>query len=152
VLDSDLRDFVHSGVAVAVATRDGELRPALTRAWGPELSADRRTLTLCVIAPPGSRTHANLDEKAAVAVGFSLPTIARAAQVKGAVVAVGEPGPAELERAERHLSLFHAQVEQLGPLARRARRLYTPADFVSITIAVDEVFDQTPGPVAGRRL
>ena len=77
-------------------------------------------------APVGSRPRANLERTAVIAVGVSPPTIARAAQLKGSVVAVREPTRDELARAERHASLF--------------------AD------AVDEIFDQTPGPAAGRAL
>jgi hypothetical protein len=162
VPDPHLAELVHGGAAVTVATRDEELRPAITRGWGPDLSADGRTLTLCVIAPPGSATRANLESAGPIAIALSPPSIARAAQLKGTVVAAGEPGPAELERARRHTSLFIAEAEQIGLPGGLARslntaadyigRLYDEAEFVAVTVVVDEVFDQTPGPTAGRRL
>jgi hypothetical protein len=87
-----------------------------------------------------------------IAVAFSPPTIARAVQVKGAAVWVRDPEPEELERAERHLAAFGAEVEQIGIPAHLARRLFAEADFVSVMMSIDEVFDQTPGPNAGQRL
>jgi hypothetical protein len=153
VLVPDLVAFVHGGVAVTVGTRDADRRPAVTRAWGPEVLADGRTLKLCVIAPPGSSTRANLEANGAIAVGFSPPTIARALQIKGAAASVREPEPAELERAERHLLAFSAEAEQLGIPGRVARRFFgAPSDFLSVTVSIDEVFDQTPGPRAGQRV
>jgi hypothetical protein len=153
VLDSDLVAFVHSGVAVAVGTRDSAYRPAFTRAWGPGVSGDGSTLALCVIAPSGSQTRANLEDNGAVAVGFSPPTIARALQIKGVALALRDPAPSDLERAEQHFHRFSAEAQQLGIPERVARRIFAaPAAFVSVTLSIDEVFDQTPGPGAGRRL
>jgi Pyridoxamine 5'-phosphate oxidase len=152
LLDADLAGFVHSGVAVAVATRDGDLVPAFTRGWGPEVSGDGRSLTLCVIAPPGSATLANLEANGAIAVAFSPPTIARAVQVKGIAASVREPGANEVARATRHLDAFTAEAVQIGFPAELPQRMFLRDDFVSVTLSVDEVFDQSPGPNAGRPL
>jgi len=151
-LDPDLIGFIHGGVAVGVATRDDDLRPEFARGWGPEVSADGRSLTLCVAAPEGSRTRANLERNGALAVGFSPPTIARAVQVKGVASRVAEPEAADLERVERHVQLFVAEAERIGAPAALSRRMYVGAGLVSVQFPIDEVFDQTPGPTAGRRL
>ena len=92
VLDPALVEFIQGGVAVGVATRDDDMRPEFARGWGPEVSADGRSLRLCVAAPEGSRMRANLGRNGAVAVGFSPPTIARAVQVKGAATRGGGAG------------------------------------------------------------
>src|SRR5579871_5778412 len=99
-------EFVHSGVALSIATRDADLRPAFTRGWGAQVSEDGRTIAFCAMAPPGSETRANLEDNGAAAVGFSPPTIARALQVKGRAVEMREPGPEEIERAKTHLEAF----------------------------------------------
>lgn len=153
MLDPDLVAFVHSGVAVGVATRDADRRPAFTRAWGPEVSADGRTLRLCVDAPSGSATRANLEGNGGVAVGFNPPTTSRALQIKGIAASVREPAPEELERCERHFVAFSVEGEQVGVSASVLRRIFAaPGDLVSVTLSIDEVFDQTPGAAAGRRV
>jgi hypothetical protein len=58
VLDPAVVEFIQGGVAVGVATRDDDLRPEFARGWGPEVSADGRSLRLCVTAPEGSRMRA----------------------------------------------------------------------------------------------
>lgn len=151
-LSRELIAFVHGGVAVSVATRDAELRPTFARGWGPLVADDGQTVTVCVTAPLGSATRANLEENGAMAIGLSPPTIARALQVKGSAVELREPSPAQLERAERHLEAFSAEARTLGYPPELVRRLYSPLDFVSVTLSIDEVFDQTPGPSAGKRL
>jgi len=152
VLDPAVVEFIHGGVAVGVATRDDDLRPEFARAWGPEVSADGRSLTLCVVAPEGSQMRANLERNGALAVGFSPPTIARAVQVKGVASQVGEPEAGDLERVERHVRLFVAEAERIGAPPELSRRMFVGTGLVAVGFSIDEVFDQTPGPTAGRRL
>ena len=152
VLDPAVVEFIHGGVAVGVATRDDDLRPEFARAWGPEVSADGRSLRLCVTAPEGSRMRANLEQNGAVAVGFSPPTIARAVQVKGVATVVTAPGDADLERVERHVRAFVAEAERIGAPPELSQRMFVGTGLAAVQFSIDEVFDQTPGPTAGRRL
>ena len=147
MLDSGLVAFIHGGVAVGVATRDEDLRPAYTRGWGPAVSSDGLWLTLCVIAARGSPSRENIEGNGAIAVVFNPPTAGRALQLKGVVVQAREPVAEELERAERHLEAFAAEAEQVG-----APRLFVRRNFLAVTLSIDEVFDQTPGQRAGVRL
>jgi hypothetical protein len=151
VLDPDVIEFIHGGVAVGVSTRDEDLRPEFARGWGPEVSADGRSMRLCVAAA-GTRVRANLERNGALAVGFSPPTIARAVQVKGVATWVGEPEAADLERVERHVGSFVAEAERIGAPAELSRRMFVGTGLVAVGFSIDEVFDQTPGPMAGRRL
>ena len=96
--------------------------------------------------------RANLERIGAVAVGFSPPTIARAVQIKGVATLVAEPDTADLRRVERHVRSFVAEVERVGAPPEVSERMFTGAGLVSVELSIDEVYDQTPGPTAGRRL
>jgi hypothetical protein len=139
------------GVAVVVATRDQQLRPAITRGWGRDAPGEGAALTLCVSAAPGSQTLSNLEDNGAVAVTFSLPTSYRTVQVKGAVVDLCAPTADHLARVEEHVAAFVDEVERVGVPRALARRFVGP-DLVAVCVAVRELYDQTPGPNAGRRL
>jgi hypothetical protein len=152
VLDPAVVEFIQGGVAVGVATRDDDLRPEFARGWGPEVSADGRSLRLCVSAPEGSRMRANLERNGAVAVGFSPPTIARAVQLKGVAGVVREPEAADLDRVERHVQSFVVEAGRIGAPAELSQRMFMRTGLVAVEFLIDEVFDQTPGPTAGRRL
>ncbi len=145
-------EFIQSGVAVGVATCDDELTPSFSRGWGPEVSGDGRSLRLCVAAPAGSPMRSNLEENAAIAVGFSPPTIAQALQVKGAAAVVCEPDADDLARAEQHRRLFEAECARIGAPAEVSQRMFVGERLVAVEISIAEVYDQTPGPTAGRRL
>ena len=152
MLDPEVVGFIHGGVAVGVATSDDDLKPEFARGWGPEVSADGRSLRLCLTAPEGSQMRANLELNGAVAVGFSPPTIARAVQVKGVVSATEELDAADLERVERHVGSFVAEAARIGAPEELSRRMFVRAGLIAVQFSIDEVFDQTPGPTAGRRL
>ena len=96
--------------------------------------------------------RANLAGNAAVAVGFSPPTIARAVQVKGVATVVCDPEADDLERAERHFRLFEAETARIGAPAEVSRRMFVRSGLFAVQFSIDEVFDQSPGPTAGRRL
>jgi hypothetical protein len=151
-LDPGVIEFIHGGVAVGVASRDEDMTPEFARGWGPQVSADGRSLRLCVTAPEGSRMRANLEQNGAVAVGFSPPTIAQAVQVKGVAVHVAEPEAADLERVERHVQTFVAEAERIGAPPELSRRMFVGLGLVAIVFSIEEVYDQSPGPTAGRRL
>jgi hypothetical protein len=137
---------------MVVATGDAGLRPAITRAWGPELSEDGDRLVLCVEAPEGSATWQNLAvDGGAVAVMFSLPSTYSSAQLKGTVLDRREPTAADLARAEAHLDAFAGEVELLG-LPRDASLRFLDPQLVAVVVGVTERWDQTPGPGAGDRL
>jgi hypothetical protein len=152
LLDPDAVAFLQSGVATGVATRDDDLRPAFTRAFGPEVSEDGRRVTICVIAPPGSRTRENLESNGAIAIVFNPPTAGQALQIKGAVIEVHEPEDIDVERAEAHLEAFVAQAAQLGVPPSNVRRALMRPDLLAVTFSLDAAFDQTPGQRAGTPL
>jgi hypothetical protein len=147
----DLAALLREGAAVVVATADEHLRPEIARGWGPELAPDGATLTLCVGAPPQSKTRANLDRGGVMAATFSLPTTYRTVQLKGSVLAARVPAPEQLVRVEEHLAAFIEQAAQVGLSPALAPRLRERA-LVAVEMAIRERYDQTPGPRAGSRL
>ncbi|HVX31899.1 MAG TPA: pyridoxamine 5'-phosphate oxidase family protein [Solirubrobacterales bacterium] len=144
-------ELLLAGAATIVATRDAEMRPALTRGWGVALAADGGRLALCVEAPPGSRVRANLEANGEIAVTCSRPTTYRTVQVKGVAEIVGEPDAERLRAVRAQVGAFSAEVAQLGLPADAGEALLAD-ELLAVTVVPREVFDQTPGPTAGARL
>ena len=116
------------------------------------MSPDLRSLTVCVSAAEGSPMRSNLEANGAAAVGFCPPTIAKAVQLKGVAVVLGEPHPGDLERVERHVRAFEAECARIGAPPEVAAAMFDGSALVMISVATGEGFDQTPGPTAGRRI
>jgi hypothetical protein len=151
-LGRDLVAIMLSGVAVTVATRDDGLRPEVVRAWGPAVTADGSLLTLCVPAPPGSRTRSNLEANGETAVLFVSPVDYRALQVKGRAVSLSEPTPEQLGLVEEHVLAFAENAQHLGSELSQIRNFVQPVGHLAVTVSVREVYNQTPGRNAGKAL
>jgi hypothetical protein len=147
----DIADLVCQGVAVIVATVDGELRPELSRAWGPALSEDGARLTVCVEAAPESAMARNLESGRPVAATLARLTSHTTIQLKGPVVEVATPTQERLDAVTEHVEGFVAETAVVGVPESTARAL-VGSDLLTVTIEVAERFDETPGTGAGRPL
>jgi hypothetical protein len=147
----DVAELSRQGVAVIVGTCDASLVPAVSRGWGPVLSDDGTRLTLCVDAPAGSATRANLEAGSPLAVTMSRPTSYLSVQLKGPVFALGEPDAEALRMVEEHLESVTAETTAIGVPPTFMRTL-AATELLAVGIEVTERYDQTPGPGAGRAL
>jgi hypothetical protein len=145
-----VRKMLLAGSATIAATRDESLRPALTRGWGLLVGDEGESLTLCLGTPPGSAVRANLEANGEIAVTCSQPTTYRTVQVKGKAEVLGPPDEQQSKAVADHLAAFSAEVAGLGLGGDPA--LLLDDELLAVVVSPREVFDQTPGPGAGRRL
>lgn len=150
MIDAGLKAFLEAAVAVVVGTRDAELTPETCRAWGPRVLADGRSVELLVDRAPAARTLANLAQNGLAAVNFVDDTY-RAVQLKGRCAEAGEADTCDRERAERHHARYARALARFG-LDPGISRLHWSTDVVKLRLSVAALFDQTPGPAAGRPL
>ena len=154
-LDEDLRGLLHCGVATVVGTRDADLAPEVARGWGVRVLPDGATVELCIGLPSGSRTLRNLADNGLIAVTCVRPSDYRQVQLKGRLVATGEPTDDDRARVVRHREAFREQVAQVGIAREICDGFWShddPEALVVVRFAVEDGFDQTPGPDAGRPL
>ena len=156
-IGDELKTFLEGPVSVLIGTRDSRLVPEITRAWGPRVSEDRRRVSLCVPLATSRQTLDNLEANGEIAVTFSLPTNYRTFQLKGRHATAAEPDGTDLAAVERHRDAFAAVNEPMGQPRERIEAFWraeieTSAVLVKILFVPDQVFDQTPGPGAGRSI
>jgi Pyridoxamine 5'-phosphate oxidase len=154
-IGDELKTFLEGPVSVVVGTRDSRRVPEITRAWGPRVSEDRRSVSLCVPLATSRKTLDNLEANGEIAVTFSLPTNYRTFQLKGRRATAAEPDSADLAAVERHREAFAEVNEPLGQPRAQVEAFWraeieTSAALVRILFAPEQVFDQTPGPGAGQ--
>jgi hypothetical protein len=148
-LSPEVAEFACSGVAIIVATRDGDLRPEIGRGWAPVV--DGSNVTLCITARDGSPTRTNLESNGRIAVTCSRPTTYRTIQLKGSVVEIRDVRPDDEQRVAGHLEAFIAEAQKLG-LPQGFGQTFVAGELIAVTFAVEELYDQTPGPGAGAPL
>jgi len=156
-LPEDVKAFIERAVSVMVGTRDSELVPELVRAWGPRISGDRTRVSVCVAMAAGARTVGNLRDNNRLAVTFAFPADSNAIQLWGRCIGTGRPHRDDLSAVQQHRDAFAQVNKGLGvPLAfieaLWQRELAGSPDMVTIRFAVEQIFNQTPGPGAGSPL
>ncbi len=156
-ISGELKTFLEGPVSVLIGTRDSRHVPEITRAWGPRVSEDRLYVSLCVPLATSRKTLDNLEGNGQIAATFSLPTNYRTFQLKGRLAGTTEPDSTDLAAVERHREAFAVVNEPLGQLREHVEAFWraeieTSAVLVKILFVPEQVFDQTPGPGAGRSL
>ncbi len=151
MIDSDLKQFVESDLSVVVGTRDAELAPEITRGWGPMVMPEGDSLTVFVDRAAGTRTVANLRDNALMSITLTHPMSHKAVQFKGRCVEIGDPVAADWPHIERHREAFTQVLGQMGYTREFTRRLWS-LQVVKLRLSIQQAFDQTPGPEAGRPL
>jgi hypothetical protein len=74
----------------------------------------------------------------------------QAIQLKGTCTEIGEPGPEDAERVRDHVEQFAVNAADLG-LSLEAMRALGVSDVVRLLFVPHLLFDQTPGPEAGKQ-
>jgi ribose 5-phosphate isomerase RpiB len=153
-LDAATAEFITGVTSMSIATRSTQLLPAVGKALGCAVSADRRSLTVMIDGGQSAQVAADIAAGSPVAVVFSLPATHRTVQIKGAQAAVSPASPTQQVRARLHVD---AIVEHLVPLgydeaALRMFFSFDPEALLAVRFAPTAVFAQTPGPRAGERI
>jgi hypothetical protein len=112
---------------------------------------------VCVPLATSRKTLDNIESNGRIAVAVSLPTNYRTIQLKGQRATSAESDAADLAAVERHHDAFAAVNEPLGQQRQRVEAFWqaeieTSAAMVKVLFIPEQIFDQTPGPSAGRSL
>jgi len=154
VLDAGLADFIQHHVSMNAAARDRDNRPTVARACGCRVAPDRRELTLLFPAAHATALLACLAETGALAVVFSRPSSHVTIQLKGRCTGTAPASALDREVVDGYRVSFIEELVSLGYPAGFARAMVPPADteWVAVGFVPEILYDQTPGPHAGRRV
>jgi hypothetical protein len=154
LLDEENAAFIQGGVSIIAASRDTTNMPAVVRALGCRVSADRRRVTVFVARSQGVELLADVSATGALAVVFTLPSTHRAIQLKGTDAGVVPLEEGDGEIMARLIESFTADVAAFGYSAQLMNALLAcePPDAAAITFTPSAAFIQTPGARAGEPL
>jgi hypothetical protein len=153
----ELKAFLEGGISVVVGTRDADLVPEITRAWGLVVSKDRKRISLCVPLATSQKTLDNLAGSEQMTVCCCHPASYRTIQLKGQWIDRADPGRSDMAAVERHREAFACENERIG-FPRQSteifwrRELESSPALVKLRFIPQQIFDQTPGPGAGSPL
>ena len=149
-IPSELVEFLESGISILVGTRDAHLRPEFARGIGARIHPGGSELTVWIAASTAELTLANVRDNARLAVCFAAIDH-RSFQFKGRAIDVRDAHPDERAIVERYRAAIALHWGQVGMPPRLTHRMIVwPAH--ALTLRVESVFQQTPGPGAGAAL
>jgi Pyridoxamine 5'-phosphate oxidase len=150
-IDDSLREFVESGVGAIVATGDSRRRPHVKFGWSPRVHEDGQTVDVFLDAARASQTLANLRDNGRIAMTIVHPVSVRSVQFKGTFRGEGSPSADDVKWVQRGREGFSVSMALVGDPPEVIRNLWLP-DVLRISFVVEQAFDQTPGPEAGKPL
>ncbi len=151
VVSDELREIIEAGVAVAVATADAAGRPHLNTGWGPRIGPEGMTASVFVDRARMTPTADDIETTRRIAMTVGDPISYRSIQLKGTAIAVADADDEDREWVRRHREAFLVSIALIGDPPNVGRNMWTE-DVVRIDFRVEQAFDQTPGPDAGRPL
>lgn len=147
---AEVFELVRGGAPMAIATADAAQRPSCLRGLGAE-AGPNCTLTVYVNAALAERMRADLEANPRIAVTFSRLPDLRSIQLKGVVRAVRPTTPHDHAIQAHYLEALAEQLSLAG-LPRSLVRRVVAQPSLAIELQAQELFEQTPGAGAGRRL
>ena len=151
MIGPDLQALLEGGCALIVGTVGPDGAPHASRGWAADVTAPDAVRVVLDGDDPILAAHLAGGARLAV-TATDVPTL-RSAQLKGRADEVAPVvDEVDLARIRRYCDAFARDILATDgtPTALVAR--LTPAHFVACRLAVEEVFDQTPGPAAGAPL
>lgn len=151
MLDDDTIDFLHGGCALLVGTVDETGTPHAGRGHGLTVLSVEPVRVRLLVDADDHLTLANLRPGAPVAICTAdVPTL-RSLQLKGRVVTVQPGTAADTAKQQQYAHDFTDDIHRTDGDPLEVIRRWADRDVVACEVDVDEAFDQTPGPSAGRR-
>ena len=150
MLDDELKRFLESDVAIVVGTCDGDLVPEIVRGFAARVAGEGTEIQLFVGRAASERTLANLLVNRRMSVTFCSPDNYRTVQIKGWFRDVEDARTEDQAMIDRYQDAFVATVAKYG-LSEVIRNIWGP-DPIRLSFEPEVIFDQTPGPGAGRPL
>ena len=153
LISVELASFLEREVAIDAASRGADLCPSSARSMVAVVDADYRHVTIWVDQQKSQPFVKDVVTCGEIAVAFCLPESERSVQLKGRRVERIEATQADIVRAERAAARFVDGVAKLGygRSFAEAYMAFDPQHLVGIRFEVMAVFEQTPGPNAGKK-
>jgi hypothetical protein len=147
--DDDVLRQLGPGTSLLVGTVDASGWPDCCRGVALVVHPDRQGVTVYIPVTTGAAAVANIASNGRLAVVSSAPVSHASLQLKGRATAVRVAAEDEAELVSAQFDAFADVLDSVG-LPRRITRSVSRWPAFAVEVAVEAVFEQTPGPHAGR--
>ncbi len=150
MLADDTAALLEAGSALIVGTVAPDGEPHALRGWGADVLSRDPCRVRVLIDAHEERARADLAAGRPVAVTAADVASLWSVQVKGTSTGVETTADGDEARVRRYADSFFADIERTDGTPRAVLERMVPDAVVAFGLEVTDVFDQTPGPDAGR--
>jgi hypothetical protein len=147
-LDDRLLEFFKRPLMCIIAVADEAGRPSAGRGVGFHVLKDRETIEVIFSAWQWPRLESSIRQTGRIAVTFASPSDYVSFQLKG-FAAMRDTEAHDLDRADRFITAATGELESLGVPRRIIAPWLTAREARVARFDVNEIYIQTPGPLAG---
>jgi hypothetical protein len=144
--------FLQREVAIDLGACSAQLRPSTCRGFACRVAPDRARLTVYVRRPEALPLLQDVVAQDQLAAVFCLPETEVSIQIMGRQVGIAAATAEEVAHVRAYCARFVEGVTRIGfdRAFAEAYMAIEPAQMVALSFTPEAVFDQTPGPLAGR--
>ena len=150
MLADDTAALLEGGSALIVGTVSPDGEPHALRGWGADVVSRDPCRVRVLIEAHDERARADLGAGRPVAMTFADVASLWSVQAKGKSTGIEPARPGDDERVARYVDAFFHDVERTDGTPRAVLDRIVPDAVVAFGFEITELFDQTPGPDAGR--
>ncbi len=152
LLPERLVELLHGGNVLVVGTRSEKLMAHVCRAFGARVSPDRRAITVFLPKSFSTTPMANLHGNKQIALTVANPADHECYQFKGETTSEGPVSPDDQTVSDLYRTKLCAKLSRKYSNFERFFDHFQPGPLHAVTFVPREIYDQTPGPNAGRRV
>jgi hypothetical protein len=148
MLDKSLTEFLESGLAIHIGTRNARLEPNGCRVIAVMVENEGRDVVAFVPKASTQSVFDDLRDNGQAALSFARPGDERAVQVKGVFVDTRDAEDSEERFVIAQWQGFLSKLDTVG-IPGRATATWKVWPCTAVKIRVTALFSSTPGPDAG---
>jgi hypothetical protein len=152
VLDERTRAFLCDRAALIVGFVGPDGRPRAARGWGLAIPDDDPALGRLLLEEREVPFLEHLAPGGMIAVTAADVISLRSIGLKGPVEAVGPADQHDIDHHLVHCNRFFDDIEATDHTPRHLLDHCRPGTLAAVTVRTTQVYDQSPGPAAGRSL
>jgi len=149
LFSADVMSILEAGTSLIVGTVGTDGEPRATRAFALTV-VDGTTNRVRVVISADDPVVVDHLQTGRIAVTAADVRTLRSAQLKGRIASVDAPADADRALLVEHSESFFRAISEIDGHDVVVSRQLLPLDVVCVEMIVDELYDQTPGPTAGR--
>ena len=153
-LSEEQAAFICSGLSITASSRDGRFIPSISRVLACAVNDSRNQLRIVVVKSQALQLLLDIKASTEIAVVFSQPSSHKTLQIKGKNTHQSDIQDGDIVLIDQCIRGFADNLASIGYPREFAHAFhhYSPDDVAAISFTPVALFEQSPGPDAGKAL